>query len=332
MALVKRAVPADGPGHINLMGRLAKGTGDTLDIPAGIINVGGAGEGFRLASATDWDPTANDDGTVTALALGDDVYIYAVQDSSGTAGLVASKNATYPDGYTADNSRKLGGFHYGRVRPLSDRYSAGATLPVQIVPNSVWDLKHRPTCDPTGMVEIWDGGPWIDIYLNSADGATWPDTMGLSVYDAAPVRNDNSPYAVWDFYWMAANAGKRLAMATEMMVAAYGIPGGAQGGSGPNNTGDDTGYGFEAVSCKNIDQPSGALWHVTWDIGNTDGSYNGTSQGQDSAFATGSARHHTALTGGTWADGSTAGARCSHYGLLWFVGGLYGFRAACDPL
>lgn len=39
-----------------------------------------------------------------------------------------------------------------------------------IVPNSVWTLLHRPTCDPTGMVFI---GPfWGDIYLSSDNGAS----------------------------------------------------------------------------------------------------------------------------------------------------------------
>ena len=185
----KIVIPAQAAGFVSLFGYMGKGTGDTLDLPEGMVNIGGNSLGYLLAAQTDWDPVANSDGSFAGLALGDDAYIYAVADASGTAQWVASKNSTVPDGETADTSRKIGGFHYGRVRELADAFSVGASLAVQIVPNSVWDLNHRPTCTPTGMVEVIPGKLWVDIYLASEDGAAWPDTVPLSRFDATPLTS-----------------------------------------------------------------------------------------------------------------------------------------------
>ena len=61
-----------------------------------------------LSLATTWDTTSGTDYTVAASRAGKDFYIYLVQASPY---YVVSANATYPTGYTADNSRKIAGFH-----------------------------------------------------------------------------------------------------------------------------------------------------------------------------------------------------------------------------
>lgn len=131
---------------------------------------------------------SNLDGTATKFEVGKDYCIYICDPTGGDATNFAAEqyrislNTTYPNGYTAVTSRKIGGFHYGVVRktnssgiPIS---ASGAALgsgwetnvTEGIVPNSVWTLLHRPTCDPTGMVYI---GPfWGDIYLSSDNGAS----------------------------------------------------------------------------------------------------------------------------------------------------------------
>ena len=54
--------------------------------------------------------------------MGTDYYIYCCDPTNGSDTVdrdevfVISKNSTYPSGYTADNSRKIGGFHYGKCR------------------------------------------------------------------------------------------------------------------------------------------------------------------------------------------------------------------------
>ena len=99
---------------------------------------------------------------------GKDLYIYAVETNNHTPSFVISDNSTYPSGYTDTTSRKLGGFHclcadVGTIEshPLSG-YVAG-----DILPASRWDLLHRPSCSPEGMVYDEGSVVWVDIYLSS---------------------------------------------------------------------------------------------------------------------------------------------------------------------
>lgn len=333
-------IPAMAAGFVSLFGHIEKGTGDTLNLPEGMINIGGNSKGYLLESATDWDPVdaANDDGGVAPLALGDDIYLYAVQHASGTAKWVASRNSTVPTGYTADNSRKVGGFHFGKVRPLADAYSAAASLPTQIIPNSCWDLQHRPSCDPSGMVEIIPGKLWADIYLASEDGTAWPDTVPVSAHDTTPITGTEG-YSRLDYSRLVRNAGKRLPDYSEFMMFAYGVPQGATGASARINTGDHTGYGFECISCLNVDQPSGNIWQQTslyYDRTDAVAWYDDLNTGKDSANDHGQWRggdFRTALVGGNWGDGAESGARCvSLINSTWVVNSDVGFRAVCDSL
>ena len=334
----KIVIPAQAAGFVSLFGYMGKGTGDTLDLPEGMVNIGGNSLGYLLAAQTDWDPVANSDGSFAGLALGDDAYIYAVADASGTAQWVASKNSTVPDGETADTSRKIGGFHYGRVRELADAFSAGASLAVQIVPNSVWDLNHRPTCDPTGMVEVIPGKLWVDIYLASEDGAAWPDTVPLSRFDATPLTGTEG-YSRLDYSRLARNAGKRLPDYSEFMMFAYGVPQGATGAGSRVNTGQHSAYGFECVSCLNVDQPSGNLWQQTSHYYDRSTAYswnNNLNTGKDSANDHGQwkgGNFRTSIVGGKWNEGAGAGARCVNLMIYpWRVSDGTGLRAVCDSL
>lgn len=336
----KLIIPAQAAGFYSLFGHLEKGDGDTLNTPEGMLNIGGNGFGFLLDAKIGWDPAANSDGSFSSLALGDDVYIYAVRDYSGLATLVASKNSTVPDGATADESRKLGGFHFGRVRPLSEAFNAAASLPVQIVPNSCWDLRHRPKCDPTGMAEIGPGGFWSFIYLASEDGAAWPNTRPVSRYDAVPLTGTEG-YSRLDYSKrLLPNAGLRLPDYSECLALAYGVPQGAAGGSSRLNTGQHGPYGFECVSCLNIDQPSGNLWqqmsHYYDRRHDLDTWGDDLNTGKDSAHDQGQWRggqFRTALFGGNWSDGAESGAGCVHlHNHPWHVTSFVGLRAVCDPL
>lgn len=336
------AIPATSAGHVELMGRIEKGTGDRLDIPEGTINIGGNGLGYILEAVTDWDPVDSDnhDGSVDSLDLGDDVYIYAVQpsDSAAIADVIASKNSTFPTGYDEGNSRKIGGFHYGRVRADSERFDSTITLPIQIIPNSVWDLTHRPKCDPTGMVEVIPGALWSDIYLASEDGASWPETMPLSRYDVTPLTGSEG-YSRLDYARLARNAGKRLPSYQEFMVFAYGVPQGATDAGDRVNTGQHNDYGFDCVSSLNVDQPSGNIWQQTsqYHDRSTDTTWNDDlNTGKDSANDHGQWRggeFRTSLVGGRWGHGAEAGSRCV---LLdsspWSESATTGFRAVCDSL
>jgi len=93
-----------------------------------------------------------------------------------------SLNATYPSGYDADTSRKIGGFHTlclaaGTIsgHPLTG-YATEAILPY-----SVWDLKWRPaSSDPRGLVYSTKLNRWGDIYLMSGTGLNSASAFGAA--------------------------------------------------------------------------------------------------------------------------------------------------------
>ncbi|MFA4845067.1 MAG: hypothetical protein WC654_00725 [Patescibacteria group bacterium] len=67
---------------------------------------------ISLATAGNWDTVAPTDYTVAATRAGKDFYLYACSPVSGTTPVwKLSASSTYPSGYTADNSRKVGAFH-----------------------------------------------------------------------------------------------------------------------------------------------------------------------------------------------------------------------------
>lgn len=76
---------------------------------------------------------------------GKDAYIYALAGSGTEPDFVLSLNSTVPTGYTAENSRKIGGFHclckdVGIIKGHAlSGYVAG-----DILPATRWDLLHRP--------------------------------------------------------------------------------------------------------------------------------------------------------------------------------------------
>ena len=352
----KFIIPAMAAGFSSLFGTINKGAGDTLNLPEGMVNIGGNGKGYLLAPQTDWDPLAagNNDGSFAALALGDDIYIYAVQAASGTAQWLASANSTVPTGYTSSDSRKIGGFHYGRVRPVANRYDAAYAPAVQIVPNSCWDLQHRPTCDPTGMVEVVPSKLWVDIYLSSEGAGVWPENAPVSAYNAAPIKDDI--YARIDFHLLARNAGKRLPTVEEFLTYAEGAP---QGNDGNNDTAwsattnsgpTTTGAVAKAVSMFNVVDAAGNLWEWLddhYDLGlenRTGWDKSIVDVGKDAAFARGEMRSYvygasdasswrSFLGGGPFDDGAHCGSRCLNSNANpWNANGNVGLRCVCDAL
>ena len=314
------------PGFQTLMGRMAAAGDTTLDVPDMALNIGGHGQGFIVKEALDWDPVANEDGTLGgALTLGDDVYLYAVADASGVAQLVASKNITVPDGYTAAETRRIGGFHYGRWRPIAERYNKAYDPATIIVPTSVWDQAHRPDCDPTGMVEVIPDQLWADIYLNSEDGSPWPETVPLSRYDATPLSGSEGYSRYLDLPYLAANAGKRLPTVAEFFRYADGAP---EGGENDNDTAwsdtsnssrTATGTVAKAVSCVGVVDPAGNLWEPTLDHYDEAGTDNWdrtiVENGKDSSELRGEIRHarwRFWVAGGSWGVGAWCGARCAN--------------------
>lgn len=188
--------------------------------------------------------------------VGWDYYIYLCLTENGNPEIVVSANATFPYGFTANNSRKIGGFHYGHIRHVSGdgkwvpidsagnkRGSTGTiwqrNVSVGIIPNSVWDLWNRPACAPEGMVKV--GNKWVDIYLSSAAENIILEDSGLSVvsgklqskYGQLPVTGTEG-LNWYGFSEFASLAGKWMMTYSEWIAAARDNP---QGEDGADNYG-----------------------------------------------------------------------------------------------
>ena len=167
-----------------------------------LINIGGAGaHAYELEAAVEldlnidsnWDTTTPTNYAVAANRAGKDFYIYACVPVSGYVPvIILSAATTYPAGYTADNSRKIGGFHCecANVGTISGHPLTGY-LAGDIIPRACWDLSHRSAGAQAGMV--WAGktdfdslaGPkiWVALYLASGTGSSTVSANGATISD-----------------------------------------------------------------------------------------------------------------------------------------------------
>lgn len=204
-------------------------------------------------------------GTGSSLA-GKDVYIYACKPSSDRVPVfVLSLNSTVPDGYTADNSRKIGGFHClcKDVGTIEGHYLSGYVTG-DIIPYSRQDLLHRPVCEPEGMVYIEDAGFWCQIYLPSWDG-----TKLVSRYGGVIVDGESSPgMGGEEFVYNSGLAGCKLIERDQFVVVARGSneQTNINGSADPNTTGGhvDT-NGQRMISNWGVEDCCGVLWQWSKD-------------------------------------------------------------------
>ncbi len=336
--------------------------------------------GYKSFTANgDTEAGADDLDTGSAFEVGTDYYVYLCDDG-GTGVVVLSKNSTYPAGYSAQSSRKIGGFHYGHVRRANTlfiptngsdvAFGSGweTAVTVGILPNSVWDLRHRPKCAPEGMVQISDD-LWVDIYPASVNEAVSFEgaTNGLhiasgslqSVYGAVPATGTEG-LNWYSFVDLGARAGKRLLSYEEWTRAAFGNPQGEDGADNygwtkTTNTGrarvgcqvDPADGSYDgvsgikpyAVSAYNICDAVGNVQEWTgslisrWDTG-TEFAWRdvlGTGKGQ--MYGYNDNQLIAILAGGYWRHGVNAGARTALLNLRpWNVDTSRGARLACDSL
>lgn len=342
----------------------ASGANEITVIEGCVIAVGGAGifkTGNTVLNASNLDIGA-------AFAVGSDYYVYICdsrQDAQDEQYII-SLNSTYPSGWNASNSRKIGGFHYGRCRKINDNMqpvnSSGAIFGTGwesavsngILPRSVWTLGHRPKCSPEGMVYL-GGGTWVDIYLNSDDGA-----QGLkSEYNCAPMTGTEG-MNWYTFTERLMKSGKRMPDYSEFCAYAFGSPQGLDGANtnawtATTNTGrGTTGSVVNAVSAVGCVDAVGRVWEWLNDLitraehaTNTEfhptvaWGWDKKSPLRDNAtkYDVGNIYQYYAyslaalVAGGLWRDGVHAGARavcCNHY--PWIVSASVGVRGACDSM
>ena len=314
----------------------------TADFYAKIIDSDSVHQIYGISSDLTVASAASLLDTGDALQAGKDYYVYLCE-ASGGAELVVSLNATYPAGYTAQNSRKIGGFHTlcaaaGTIsgHPLSG-YAAGAILPL-----SFWTLLHRPVSEPEGMVWISGIGKWVDIYLNSVSSGKLVSVYGGTIADGASATKFNGEKFV---EWLG-QVGKRPLYRNEFMVAAKGsneetnIAGSADPDTAGGHT--DTG-GRRMISSYGLEDCCGVLWQWGADLYE---SYNGKgtswkTTGNSETYTEGSMKYNLdgyswkkesvyhpdfdaqsygscngllrrVLLGGPWDGGSLCGSRCAY--------------------
>ncbi|WP_051178816.1 SUMF1/EgtB/PvdO family nonheme iron enzyme [Thermodesulfovibrio thiophilus] len=286
---------------------------------------------------------------VGSFQFGKDYYVYLCDDGSTSGLLLISLNSTVPSGYNANNSRKIGGFHYGRKR---NSFTVSDITNNVVVPNSVWDLVHRPRCSPEGMVYIGNG-VWVDIYLVSVSetitfsaGNGSPIITGTckSTYNSVPLTGTEG-LCGYNFVELAGRTGKRLLSYAEWLRAAWGSP---QGNNSDNNNAwsattntsrQNTGYVNNATSLMNVIDCAGNIWEwldeYTIRQDSTSWAWYDVMQGWNvgQQYLPNNIGVSQCISGGMWSDGARCGSRTIR--LIDYpstVSANCGSRFACDSL
>ena len=200
-----------------------------------------------------------------AVGNGKDVYLYACESSTREPTFVISANSTTPDGYNAQNSRKIGGFHtlcadVGNIGGHSlTGYAAG-----DIIPYSAWDLKHRPVSEVEGMVWVAPINKWVQIYLPSWSGSKLVSRFNGVIVDGSSAHKLHGE----GFAYEAGLANCQLISRDEFMIAMRGVPEGVsiQGGNDPNTTGGHVATnGQRIISNYGVEDGAGVIWQWSRD-------------------------------------------------------------------
>ena len=266
------------------------------------LTVDGVDRAWHNTSTIDFVPASNLD-SGSSLSAGKNYYIYLVPDGTGCK-LIVSLNASYPSGYTATNSRKIGWFHTLCVAAgtisghLASGYSAG-----DIIPNSVACLSFRPKCDPSGMAYIDIIDSWVDIYLQSGTGANTASVYGGTITDTRYFGNHCRDMA---------KVGKTLPSSNDFSIFAFGSneKTNISGSADPVTTGGhkDT-NNRRMISQYFIEDCCGALWQ--WlDDESTGSGNNWTDITLDDGASSSFYNALVLLAGGLWGNGARCGSGC----------------------
>jgi len=302
----------------------------TVNIPAMQLRINATVYTLSSVTTLDADTTgswaSNETSKATAANRnGEDVYIYAVEPSSGTTpNFCLSSNSTYPDGTvggvtaSATNSRKIGGFHClcVDVGTISG-HSLTGYLDGDILPRSVWtQASHRPTSSPEGMVYVGNK-LWADIYLAS-NTTTLESKYNQTIVDGV----SNPDYHWYNFVERFAEIEKRLPTQAEFMALAIGsneetnISGSADPGTTGGHSDTASRRMISNVGCEDC---TGAMWQWANETGSDgaasyaaqDTASDGTTYDGVNAIGrgTGYSVPNRAFVGGSWDSGAVCGSR-----------------------
>ena len=285
---------------------------------------------------------------------GKDFYIYACvpADADSTEpDFVISQNSTVPTDYTAENSRKIGGFHtlcasvgtLKNVDPLiksstSVAHKLSGYVTGDILPASRWDLWHRPKVSPEGYVYCGGNGcdVWVSIYLLSWDGSKL-----VSKYNA--VTADGGSSKVWhgELFSDAMQAiGGRLPYRREFARFAFGsneatnIYGSADKTYTGGHTDTSSRRMISDIGCEDC---CGYLWQWSEELGFCGGSGWSESTYNSSVDPISRGNSYGGLyrlcLGGAWLAGSSCGSRSADcYFVSSGVAALCGGRGSSEPM
>ena len=267
------------------------------------LTVDGVDRVWHNTSTIDFVPASNLD-SGSSLGAGKNYYIYLVPDGTGCK-LIVSLNASYPSGYTATNSRKIGWFHTLCVAAgtisghLASGYSAG-----DIIPNSVACLSFRPKCDPSGMAYIDIIDSWVDIYLQSGTGANTASVYGGTITDTRYYGNHCRDMA---------KVGKTLPSSNDFSIFAFGSneKTAISRAADPVTTGGHKdSNNRRMISQYFIEDCCGALWQWLDDEGPCGGSNWTDITLDDNASSSWYGSLFVLLAGGDWGSGARCGSGC----------------------
>lgn len=280
---------------------------------------------LEVKEDTDYNVYNIMDTGASSLTAGKDYYLYVVaknetnpetQEVIKTVELKASANSTYPTGYTATNSRKIGGFHTlcmavtaANAPALVDTdicathpaigYNAG-----DVIPNSVWCLSHRPISEPAGMVYVDKIDKWVDIYKQSGTGLSTASAYGARVTDTRQPINHQ-----WDMQLV----NKKLATDNDFTIFAEGSnqKTAIYGSAAPNPKtagGHVDTAGKRMISIYFVEECCGYMWEWLDEIAPVGGSGwasygDGDKRGQSYGMP------YVLRAGGAWDSSSSCGSR-----------------------
>jgi len=269
-----------------------------------------------LSAEATWDAVTTDY-RVAATRAGKDFYVYACVPASGIVPVLkVSANSTVPAGYLSTTSRKVVGFHClcvaaGTIasHSLTD-FAAG-----DILPGSIWDLKHRPSCNSEGMAYSSLANLWVDIYLPSGTGANTASVNGATISDTR----------TWmQFVDDLGAVGKRLLSDPEFQIVAEGCnqKTNITGSADPvTTTGHTDTAGRRMLSNIGLEDCAGALWQWLSDQSYRYDNDSGTAfawetlaDNKGSLYRQNSFGDVKLMAGGGWGDGTICGSRSRHAG------------------
>ena len=270
-----------------------------------------SGVTLYLYHSMNWD---NATYITAANRAGKDFYIYAcIPDSGAEPKFILSANSTVPTGYTADNSRKIGGFHClcASVGTISG-HSLSGYITGDILPASVWDLLHRCKGENEGMVYDAYDDVWIGIYLLSYDNG-----RAVSRFNGVILDGESTPktHGLW-FTETLAKQKMRLPYLHEFFNALKGCQEqvNISGSKDWNTTGGHV-YtnNVRCISNIGLEDPTGFMWQWSNNYGMAGGSEWGQStyDSQVDSVNRGGAYGNLwlPLVGGKWSFGSICGSR-----------------------